>query len=242
MSQQPVGRRRVVVLVLLAALVVVVGWLGRQPIERATVELRRTASETTGVHRVEGHADILRAAAAETGIDPNLLAGIMFVESKGRLDAVSDKGALGLFQLMPRTAEERAVLLGLPEVTADDLVSDGALNARLAAHQLAWLIRRYKGDVEAALVAYNAGPGKLERWIRERGSYAAWRDSAEYSGRSDVLRYARNVLAWRERFARRGAVAPAYGPPIPPLLRRELPAGESGPPPPPDEHEWILVR
>lgn len=205
-----------------------------RPLTRAAGELRKAASHATGVQRVESHRDIVVAAAAETGLDPNLLAAIMMVESRGHVDAVSPKGALGLFQLMQRTADERAALLGLGMVERDELLSDGMLNARLGAHQLAWLLQRYQGDVEQALIAYNAGPGALERLTKAAGGWQAWRDAAEYGGRSGVLRYAREVLEWRERFAERGVIAPRIGPTIP-RFERSRPHDFIGPQLPPME-------
>ncbi|TAJ03456.1 MAG: hypothetical protein EPO68_17305, partial [Planctomycetota bacterium] len=58
------------------------------------------------VPRVLAHEPQLRAAAAETGLDVELLAAVMFAESSGRVGARSSKGALGLFQLMPGTAAD----------------------------------------------------------------------------------------------------------------------------------------
>jgi len=166
----------------------------------------RPVMASVGYRRVEGHAELIRAAAAEFGLDPNLLAGVALAESGGRPDAVSNAGALGMFQLMLPTARERAALLGLNEPEREDLLADPALNARLSAHYLRWLARRYGGDFEAALVAYNTGPGRLDGWIRIHGSYPAWR--SENEGESDVLGYARRVLAYRDEFVARGHITP----------------------------------
>jgi len=148
----------------------------------------------------------LRAAAAESGVDANLLAGIMFVESGGEVDAVSRVGALGLFQLMETSASDAARKLGLPRPTREELLSDAALNTRLAAVHVAWLIEHEGPDLERVLVAYNAGRTKLLRWIRADGSFDAWRARQAREGDSAVLAYARKVLDLRERFARRGKI------------------------------------
>ncbi len=169
--------------------------------------LRRWWSERQGFERVEGHAPLIRAAAAENGLDPNLLAGVMMVESRGNVDAQSPAGALGLFQLMPPTAAEHAELLGLPAPSKAQLLTDAGLNARLGAHYLAWLFPRFDGDVERVLIAYNAGPGRLKRWIGEAGSYAAWRAARDAAGNSQVLAYARDVQDYRQRLAERGLIA-----------------------------------
>lgn len=179
---------------------------------------------------VERHAPILRVAAREARIDPNLLAAVVLAESSGRPGAVSPAGALGLCQLMLPTAVERARLLGLPEPTREDLLRDAALNARLGASYLRWLLVRYRGDVERALIAYNAGPGRLERWIDEAGGYDPWR-SARAAKRSPVLAYALRVQAYRDEFARRGQIVPSFAVPAP--SERSLAPPLYGPPSPP---------
>ncbi len=162
----------------------------------------------TRVHRVESHAEAIRFAAAESGLDPNLLAAMMYVESGGDVRAVSKVGALGLYQLMLPTAKERARILGLPEPEREDLLSDAALNTRLGASYLEWLTMYCDGDLDRALVAYNAGPGRLNEWIEEAGSWKEWRAEREAAGNSQVLGYARRVRQYRERFAERGVVLP----------------------------------
>lgn len=159
--------------------------------------------------RVETLRDPIVAAADEQGLDPNLIAAIVAAESSGRVDAVSHAGALGLMQLMPASAGDAARKLGLPEPTREQLLTDGPLNLRLGAQHFAWTLRHEENDVERALVAYNAGRGRLGQWIREAGSYTAWRAEREAAGDSQVLAYARKVLAYTESFRERGAFAAA---------------------------------
>lgn len=154
--------------------------------------------------RVEDHVPTLLQVSDESGVDPYLLAGVMQAESSGRVGVVSSAGALGLFQLMPATAKERAQKLGLPEPSEEDLLSDALLNARLGADYLAWLLRRYEGNEERALVAYNTGPTRLLRWEREAGGWEPWRAERLAAGNSDVLAYARKVLDHKAGFQRRG--------------------------------------
>lgn len=165
-----------------------------------------------GIRRVESHAAEIRAAAAESGIDPCLLAAVMYAESRGQVDAVSSRGALGPFQLMPSAAGDAARKLGLPEPTREDLLSDALLGARLSASHLAWLIRHEGPDAERVLVAYNAGRTKLKRWLDAEGGYEAWRRSRLEQGGSGTLAYARTVLEMRDRFRQRGEIAPPLAP------------------------------
>lgn len=161
-----------------------------------------------GVRHVEAHAETIRAAAAESRIDPCLLAGVMYAESRGDLSAVSNKGALGLFQLMPDAASDSARRLKLPPPTRDALLSDELLNARLAADHLRWLIETDGPDLERVLVEYNAGRAKLVHWARDAGSFSAWREQHVRDQDSGALTYALEVLEFRDRFRARGVIAP----------------------------------
>lgn len=179
-----------------------------------------------GVRRVEAHAEWIRKAAAESRVDACLLAAVMYAESRGDVGAVSHKDALGLYQLVPAAAADAARRLRLPEPTREDLLTNGELNARLGATHLAWLIRHEGPNLERVLVAYNAGRTRLARWIRDAGSYEAWR--TENAATSDTLAYAQQVLEFRERFRERGVIepmtdtAPSPGPAIPPVQAAEI--------------------
>ncbi len=181
---------------LVAALVFVASfiWKEAKPAVKASIA-RRT---------LRAHHEEIVFAARESNLDPCLLAGMMRAESSGSISAISHKGALGLLQLMHSTAVERAGILGLEAPTKEDLVSDPLLNVRLGANYMAYLLEREEGNLEAALVAYNTGPFRLARWVREAGSYAAWREERMAAGNSDVLAYAHRVMRYRDEIARRG--------------------------------------
>ncbi len=158
----------------------------------------RASLSSTGLrpHRAD-----IRFAARESNVDPYLIAALVRAESSGRVGIVSEKGALGLLQLMHPTAVERAQVLGLPAPTPEELLTDARLNLRLGANYLAHLIRWQGGDLERALVAYNTGPTRLARWIEEKGSYAAWRAERRAAGNSDVLAFADRVQRFRDELA-----------------------------------------
>ena len=194
-----------------AVRLVLLGGLLAAVVLAATGEWRdvvRAAREVPAMRRVEGYREMLLEVNRETPVDPYLLAGVMLAESGGKVRAKSHKGALGLFQLMPVTAAERAGVLGLPPPTEEELLSDPLLNARLGADYLSWLLDRSEGNVERALVAYNAGPTRLSQWIREAGSYEAWREERAAAGDSGVLAYAAKVERYRQRFLDRGLFEP----------------------------------
>jgi soluble lytic murein transglycosylase-like protein len=137
------------------------------------------------------------------------------VESGGRVDARSGKNALGLFQVSMVTAQWRAELLGLPPPTEEELLSDPLLNARLGADNLAWLLDTYEGDVERALVAYNAGTRRLKSYCDEAGSWEAWRSQRLAAGDSALLAYAARVMDMSDRLRADGLFAEAEPSPAP---------------------------
>ncbi|MBI5361874.1 MAG: transglycosylase SLT domain-containing protein [Planctomycetes bacterium] len=202
------------------ALLGLAGW-----IEGPTVV--RQVTSLLGLQRVESHAEILREAARESGLDPCLLAGVMYVESRGKVGAESSAGALGLLQLMPAAASDAAERLHLPAPTRAVLLTDARLNARLGANHLKQLFRSLGRDPERVLVAYNAGRGRLLDWERAAGGWSAWRAKHAERGDSATLAYAQDVLAFAERFRERGVVSGAAQ-----STRRATPglASEVGPP------------
>ena len=191
-------------LVLVVALVAAV-WLAVTDQGHGVV---RAAVDLSASHRVKRFREEILFAAAESAVDPNLLAAILYTESSGRVGVRSHVDALGLFQLRLPTARERAVVLGLPEPTEEALLTDPLLNARLGADYFSFLLDRQGGNVERALIAYNAGPTRLATWIAEAGGYEAWRAERVAAGDSGVLAYAAKVERYRERFAQEGLFAP----------------------------------
>lgn len=118
-------------------------------------------------------------------------------ESSGNVAAVSPKGARGLMQLMPGTARDMATELGLPFDEAR-LTSDAEYNKRLGSAYLNKMLDRYDGHQALALAAYNAGPGKVDEWLKSHGDprrgeidAANWIQKIPYQ---ETRNYTRNIL------------------------------------------------
>ena len=129
-------------------------------------------SPVTAGHRVGARSgtfnvnESLDRAAHDHGLDPGLLRAVAWQESRGNSAAVSDKGALGVMQLMPGTAAALGVDPGDPNA-----------NINGGAAYLALQMAKF-GNVELALAAYNAGPGAVVRYrgvppYRETRSYVS---------------------------------------------------------------------
>ena len=110
---------------------------------------------------------ILRAHADNYGLEPSLLAAVVYSESKFDPNAKSSAGAIGLMQLLPETAQGIADHTGGGNWKASDLY-DPELNVRYGAWYLARMQRKYRDHPQAldlALAAYNAGQGNVDRWV-----------------------------------------------------------------------------
>jgi len=110
----------------------------------------------------------LQKASDAHGVPVDLLAAIAAVESNGNPSAVSPKGAMGLFQFMPATAMD----YGLDDRTDPDK------SAMAAGKFYADLLRRYNGNVDLAVAAGNAGPGKVDS-----GEYLSFRETVQHMER-----------------------------------------------------------
>lgn len=102
--------------------------------------------------------------AKEANIDVDVAFGLVRTESAFKNSATSHVGAMGLTQLMPRTAAWLQ-----PGTTKADL-RDSQTNLELGFHYLRDLIDKYDGDQELALLAYNRGPGTVDRVLEKGGN------------------------------------------------------------------------
>jgi peptidoglycan lytic transglycosylase len=110
------------------------------------------------------HEDIIRQQAREKGLDPALVAAVIYAESHFRDGQTSPAGALGLMQLTPETARYIARKSGGTAFVVGDLATP-QVNIAYGTYYLRYLLRRYEGNEAFALAAYNAGEGNVDRWI-----------------------------------------------------------------------------
>ena len=108
-------------------------------------------------------SDLLVAQAVELGVDPLLLFAMVRQESSFEWHVQSWVGAQGLMQVMPATADWIALQLGWGDFT-QSLIYRPFVNVQFGAWYFAHQLSSFDGDVVAALIAYNAGPGRALRW------------------------------------------------------------------------------
>lgn len=104
--------------------------------------------------------------AGEYELDPNLVVAVIRVESKFRSNAESSRGAKGLMQLMPETAQWAAEQMG---VSYDvDKLFDPDYNIALGCWYLSNLLQEFDHNLPVALAAYNGGRGNVKQWLKDR--------------------------------------------------------------------------
>jgi soluble lytic murein transglycosylase len=118
-------------------------------------------------------------------------------ESQFAQNAVSHAGARGLMQLMPGTAREQAGKIGL-SYAPESLMSDPSYNIRLGSSYFARMMNYYGGSYPLAIAAYNAGPGNVNKFLRQNGDprtgAIGWIDWIERIPLSETRSYVQRVI------------------------------------------------
>jgi len=183
-----VRRRRYIaaalVLALLGVAVVMAVRLGPHAVKELTLPLK--------------HEDIIRQQAADKGLDPALIAAVIYQETKFR-DRTSSAGAKGLMQLMPGTAEFIAHKSGGTQFELRDLGTP-QINIAYGSWYLRYLIGHYNGNQMLAVAAYNAGEDNVAKWVTRAGG------PSNFNADSDIpfpetRAYVQGVLDKRDAYA-----------------------------------------
>lgn len=123
-----------------------------------------------------------------SGIDPLVLLAVIRQESRFQSDVLSSAGAVGLMQLMPRTAAEVARREKMPKPGKKELLRP-SVNVRLGASYLSHLVKGYGGDYFRGVAAYNAGEAAVDRWWkRSNGDPAAFLEGINFKETRFYLR------------------------------------------------------
>lgn len=137
---------------------------------------RPTRSSASAVTRMElstrfkAVRHLIREAASQHGLEFELLQAVIATESGFDPGAVSPKGAVGLMQVIPETAERFGVR-ATGRQSVSERLTDPRTNIQTGARYLAWLINYFNGDVRLAVAAYNAGEGAVLKAGRRIPNY-----------------------------------------------------------------------
>jgi soluble lytic murein transglycosylase-like protein len=169
------------------------------PSRRARTAPRKTAPPTEAAtakrpdrwweKRSDAPPDEIDRAAAIHNIPAELVRAVIWAESAGDAGAISTAGAIGLMQLMPRTAGEMYV---------EDPV-DPAQNIMGGTRYLRWLANQFNGDMILTLAAYNAGPDA----VRKYGGVPPFEETRQYVRR--VLAYYQQLKAQKKKLVAEAA-------------------------------------
>ena len=121
---------------------------------------------SSGALGTSAFEDLIRSASGRHNVDANLVRAVIKAESDFRSNARSNKGAMGLMQLMPETARIHNVV---DAYDPTENVDGGVRHLRM-------LLDRYQGDIELSLAAYNAGSGAVEK----HGGIPPFAETREY--------------------------------------------------------------
>jgi soluble lytic murein transglycosylase len=184
-----VKRRRQRLVLGLVALLGAVLVIGLHPLKHAVQEITLPLR----------HEDIIRQQARDKGLDPALIAAVIYQESKFA-DRTSSAGARGLMQITPDTARFIAKTSGGSSFTLEDLGTP-QINIAYGSWYLRWLMQHYDGNTTLAVAAYNAGFNHVDRWVREAGGPESFK--ASEIPFPDTRNYVKQVLERRKDYARR---------------------------------------
>ena len=142
--------------------------------------VRQPEQAATEAAQAQQRGTLPPTPAAQLPDPQQLLQAMIRVESAGKPGAVSNKGATGLMQVLPSTAMKPG--FGLPnvfdfaeqmgtqvgkrnEAEAKRLLADPTVGAGYGQRYMDAMLQRYNGNLEYALAAYNAGPGRVDKWL-----------------------------------------------------------------------------
>ncbi|MBU2591541.1 MAG: lytic transglycosylase domain-containing protein [Nitrospinae bacterium] len=167
---------------------------GETPKQSSSAEHEELQNKVTEIYKAKGNSideeelyglsEIILAESSKYDIDPLLLLAIIETESSFSNSAVSNKNARGLMQIVPETAKAIALKEEI-EWEGYKTLHTPATNIRIGTYYFKKLLRRFDGDVSLALAAYNNGPTRVAKLIRD--------------GEAPPSKYSRKVLRTYKR-------------------------------------------
>lgn len=144
------------------------------------------------------YEELVTKYATTYGNDPYLVTAIMYRESRFDPNALSPKGAIGLMQIMPDTAEWINQSVKLENFTTNDLYKP-EVNIHLANWYIANLSKEFNGNLVLILAAYNAGRGNVHKWLDTR-NWAGEVHQIKDIPFPETQKFVNNVLTLYQRY------------------------------------------
>lgn len=133
--------------------------------------------------------------ASQSGLEQDWVFSLIRQESAFMPQARSPVGAMGMMQIMPRTARQLSRDMGIPTPSTNDLLTPDT-NVKLGTHYMSQLQRRFKGNIILATAAYNAGPHRANAWQPEYLPVSGdiWVETIPFRETRD---YVKNILTYQ---------------------------------------------
>ena len=113
------------------------------------------------------YTEIILEEAEKNGLEPAFVCAVIRTESNFEAEAVSRADAHGLMQITPDTFAWLRTKLQDGDAYTEEDIYDPKVNIYFGTGYLRYLLNRYDGETETALCAYNAGPGRVDGWLKD---------------------------------------------------------------------------
>jgi soluble lytic murein transglycosylase len=140
----------------------------------------------------------IKTSAEKHNIDPFLIAALIRVETNYKYQLESSKGAMGLMQIMPDTANWIADAAKVQAFKPADLLKP-EVNIFLGAWYMNWLTKLYNGNVVYAIAAYNAGQGNVNQW-KNNGIWDGKETNLDQIPFGETRHYVQRVLYYYHKY------------------------------------------
>lgn len=150
------------------------------------------------MYPIHYQADI-RASALNYDLDPLLIAAIIRVETNYSTGKESKKGALGLMQIMPDTADWVIQKAGFSNVSEDTLRHRADVSIQIGSWYLSSLHRQFDGNTTVVVAAYNAGPGNVSKWLNN-GTWDGTKESVSNIPYGETRHYVQRVFYYYNKY------------------------------------------
>ncbi|WP_281885817.1 lytic transglycosylase domain-containing protein [Paenibacillus sp. YYML68] len=144
------------------------------------------------------YKEVIQQHAVKYKLDPFLIAAIIRVETNYKPDVSSVKGAYGLMQLMPDTSDwiiDKAPF----DKSFKQRLDQPVVNIELGAWYLNWMDKQFDGNLYAVIAGYNAGHGKVSRWMSE----GEWDGTFQHVDRipyGETRHYVQRVMYYYDKY------------------------------------------
>ena len=136
--------------------------------------------------------------SAEYGVDPYLVASVIKVESNFSPKVVSKRGAIGLMQIMPKSAMWAAEQMGIDNFQVENLQNPD-LNIKIGTWYLSSLLNEFDNDIILALAAYNGGQGNVAKWLAQGKMQQQKEEEIPFSETRNFVMRVKKSYKWYKR-------------------------------------------